>query len=396
MSKKRIIALVNTDDDSAGAIRAAAGIAEPVEPESLPTPQEAAAYLSESGACVLFVGIDHGVEEALAAVRECRTATPQSAIIAVGGAVSSEVLLLAVRAGVDEFLTTPLNTGSIRDAVLNACRRRGICQRESSRGGGKVFAIFSGKGGCGKTMLATNLAYHLAQIDDGRVVTLDLNLQFGNAATFLDLQPRHTIMDCFHRDEIVEDEVLVRMPCQHSSGLSVLPGPLDPADAELIRPEHVTALLDSLRRLYDFVIVDTASNFDERCLAALDASDKIVLLSDTLVPSVRNTQRCMQVFEKLGYDPERLSLVVNRWDKRVSAQPKELQQAFDLPIASIVPNDFGPVMSAVDAGLPVAEVAERSEVVIAISKLARDLAGGEHAAQRASGLFGKLTALIGK
>jgi len=393
--KKRRIALINTDDESARAICAAAGIAEPVEPDSLPTPDAAAAYLAESGACVMFVGLEHNTDEALAAVQAYRSNATQSAIIAVSDRVSSEMLLQAVHAGVDEFLTKPLNSKSIREAVENACRKRGVCLHETS-GGGKVFTIFSGKGGCGKTMLATNLAYHLAQLDDGRVVTVDLNLQFGNAATFLDLQPRHTIMDCIHRDEVVEDEVLVRMPCQHASGLSVLPGPADPADAELLRPEHITALLEAFRRLYDFVLVDTSSNFDERCLAALDVSDKIILLSDTLVPSVRNTQRCAHVFEKLGYDPDRLMLVINRWDKRVGAGPKELQQAFDLPIAGVVPNDFSPVMSAVDAGLPVAEVAERSEVVTAIEKLARRLAGDQDNNHHDAGLLGKLTALIGK
>ena len=397
MTRKRKIAIVNTDDDAARAICAAAGIADQEsEVQTLADPDATAAYLAEAGASVVFFGIGQDSEAALKAVQQYNQRASRSAVIGIMNRASSDLLLEAVRAGVDEFLTAPLDGGSIGEAVRNACRKKGILQSDSSRGEGRIFTVFSGKGGCGKTMLAINLAYHLAQIGDASVIIVDLNLQFGNAATFLDLQPRHTIIECLQGDGVVEDEVLVRMPARHESGLSVLSGPDDPADAEELRPEHVHALLDALRQKYDFVIVDTASKFDEHILTALDMSDKVLLISDTLVPSVRNTQRCLKVFEKLGYEYDKIVLVVNRCDKRVGAKPKELQQAFEKPIETFVPNDFGPVMNSVDAGLPVAEVAEKSEVVAAIRKLALSLAGDTQEQGGREGLIKKLSGLIGK
>ena len=256
--------------------------------------------------------------------------------------------------------------------------------------------VLLGHGGCGKTTLVTNLAYHLAQINDASVVIVDLNLQFGNAAAFLDLQPRHTIMECLHGDGVVEDEVLVRMPCKYSSGLSIISGPDDPADSELVRAEHIQALLAALRQKYDFIIADTASSFDERNLAALDISDKIVLLSDTLVPSVRATQRCLKVFERLGYENDKVILVANRFDRRVGAGLKQLEQALGRPLNALVPNASDPVMNSVDAGLPIAEVSEKSDVVAAIEELAFKLAGSESEFKRSRGLFRKITELVGK
>jgi pilus assembly protein CpaE len=162
----------------------------------------------------------------------------------------------------------------------------------------------------------------------------------------------------------------------------------------------VQALLDSLRQKFDYVIVDTASNFDECNLAALDMSDKIILVSDSLVPSVQNSQRCLRIFDKLGYDQEKMVLVVNRCDKRIGAGPGELQQALKKQIAAFIPNDFSPVMSSVDAGLPVAEVSEKSEVVEAIDKLAEYIAADDESRGEESphpqGLFKRLTDLIAK
>jgi len=402
MAKKRRIAIINADDDSARCICAAAGVADDgPQPQIFADPDAAAEYLAGAGASVVFFGIDRDPPAALAAVRkyvENRPASgkPASIVIGVTDRASSDLILDAVRSGVDEFLSPPLNEKTIRECVQNACKKKGILQAADSSNGGKVFTVFSGKGGCGKTMLATNLAYHLAQIGDATVVIVDLNLQFGNAAMFLDLQPRHTIIECLHGDGVVEDETLIRMPCKHSPRLSLIAGPDDPADSEQVHAQHIRALLSAFRQKYDFVIVDTSSNFDDFNLTALDMSDKIVLVSDTLVPAVRTTQRCLKVFEKLGYDNDKIVLVINRCDKRVGAGPKELQQAFDGPIAAFVPNAFNPVMTAVDAGLPIAEASEKSDVVSAIVELAFGLEGGEHKSQRSQGIMHKLTELIGK
>jgi len=402
MAGKKRIAIVNTDDDSARAICLAAGIGEgKPQVQEFADPEATAEHLAEAGVSVVFFGIDQNSDAALAAVKKytenvARSVGGRGAVIGIADHASSDLLLEAVRAGVDEFLTPPLDEKGIREAVRNACRKKGILQSDNSSSNGSIFTIFSGKGGCGKTMLATNLAYHLARINDALVVIVDLNLQFGNAATFLDLQPRHTIMECLHGDGVVEDEVLVRMPCKHSSGLSIIPGPDDPADSELVRAEHIHALLAALRQKYDFVIADTASSFDERNLAALDIAEKIILLSDTLVPSVRATQRCLKVFEKLDYENGKVILVANRYDKRVGAGPKELEQAFGRPVDALVPNGFDPVMNSVDAGLPIAEVSEKSDVVAAIEELAFKLAGAEDEFRPSRGLFRKITELVGK
>ncbi|HUW32397.1 MAG TPA: hypothetical protein VM223_12365, partial [Planctomycetota bacterium] len=106
----------------------------------------------------------------------------------------------------------------------------------------------------------------------------------------------------------------------------------------------------------------------------LDIADQIILLTDSLVPSVRNTQRCLKVLAKLNYDQDKIMLVVNRVDRNVGASPKELQQAFEQQVSVFIPNEFATVMNSVDAGLPLTESAPKSGVVAAIRQLAKQLA----------------------
>ena len=362
-------------------------------------PEALATYLAGEGPAVMFFGIAQDPEATLAAVRKCaehcrrpggRPGSP-AAIIGITTRASSDLLLEAVRAGIDEFLTPPLDDKTVRDCIRNVCEKKGILQTAPNSRGGRIFTVFSGKGGCGKTTLATNLAYQLAQLPERSVLVLDLNLQFGNAATFLDLQPRHTIIDCLTKEGgVVEDEMLVKLPCRHASGVAVLSGPDDPADSDQLKPDQTLALLESLKGRYDFVVVDTISNFDENNLTALDVADRIILLTDTLVPSVRNTQRCLKVFSKLDYDLDKVVLVVNRFDKNVGAGAKELQQAFDIPISGFIPNEFAAVMSAVDAGLPIAEATQKSGVTAALKQLAHELVGAEPESEAPRPWFKKL------
>jgi len=325
---------------------------------------------------IVFFGIGRDGAAAVEAVRQCLAALARPVgFIAVTEAMPPKLLIEAMRAGVDEFLAPPLSDKNIRECVHNVCRKKGIAGPGPSAGGGKIITVFSGKGGCGKTMLITSLAHQLTLMEQS-VVILDLNLQFGNVATFLDLQPRHTLMDCVAKDGRIDEEMLTRIPARHASGLAVIPGPEDPADSDQLKPEQTHALLDGLRKKFDFVIVDTLSVFDDHNLAALDIADRIILLTDSLVPSVRNTQRCLKVLSKLNYDQDKIILVANRVDKNVGASPKELQQAFTLPIGVFIPNEFAAVMSSVDAGLPLAESAPKSSVVSAIRQLAEQLAEG--------------------
>ncbi|HUS59404.1 MAG TPA: AAA family ATPase [Planctomycetota bacterium] len=380
MTRKIKMAIINADDDCTRAIGHAAGLSgeqehEAVELADAPT---VAGYLAEQRPTVVFFGIpadaaSESTAATLTAIKQFSEAGSRTAVIGIARQVSSATLLDAVRAGVDEFLTPPLNDATIRECIHNVCRKKGIIQSGGSHSGGKVFTVFSGKGGCGKTLIVTSLAHQLAQVEGRSVVVLDLNLQFGNAATFLDLQPRHTVIDCLHNDTVVEDEVLMKMPCRHASGVAVISGPEDPADSEQFSPEHTHALVEALKRKFDYVVIDTLSNFDDHNLTALDMADRIVLVTDTLVPSVRNTQRCLKVFSKLNYDPAKIVLVVNRLDKSVGAGAKELQQAFHTPIEVFIPNEFSTVMSAVDAGQPIADTAQKSAVVDAVRQLVQCL-----------------------
>jgi MinD-like ATPase involved in chromosome partitioning or flagellar assembly len=238
---------------------------------------------------------------------------------------------------------------------------------------GMVVAVTSGKGGAGKTVTASNVALALALDREARIALVDGDLQFGDVALLLRLDPAHTIADAASRLDELTDAALDEMLVSHESGVRVLAAPPVPTSAEAVPAKRIVAVLERLRRRYDVVVVDTATVFDDDLITVLEAADEVLMVVDLDPPSVRNAGMALDALRASSFPMDRLRLVVNRLNATAGLDPVPWAQSLGVPVAGSIPFDRL-VAESVSAGTPVVALKARSRVAKAFRRLARTLA----------------------
>ncbi len=323
--------------------------------------------------------------------------SPQTAIFVTSAHKNPDIILKAMSSGAKEFLLRPIELHVLTKAVEKILRdpARG---EERGRLRGRLITFFSNKGGVGTTTLATNTAAGLVKEGFGPVGLVDLDLQLGNVASFLDLSPKYTVYDLVAQIEKVSPETVDSFMARHASGISVLPEPRTPAEAEAITPQQLTRALEVLRSSYNFVVIDTPKGFDERTLEVLDCSDDIFVVSELSLPALRNLKKCLDVFHDLQINKDRIRIVINRYDPRGVIRVEDVQSNLGFEVYWKFPNDFLRVMNGINTGTPVVTAPEESEAAKSILQFCRKLAGKgeEEFSDAARGRGGYLKRLFGK
>jgi pilus assembly protein CpaE len=231
----------------------------------------------------------------------------------------------------------------------------------------KVIVVVSPKGGSGKTAVSSNLAVAIAENHPGRVVAVDLDVQFGDLALALSLTAERTLAQLARGSEIDATTVKLHLtPAPHQ--LFVLAGANDPVDADSIHHEHVSKVLPILANNFDFVIVDTSAGLDERTLAALECATDIVLVSSLDVTSIRSLRTARDALDHLDI-PAKRTLVLNRSDSKVGLVPSDAEDVMGMEIACSIPSSREIPLS-LNLGTPVVV----SEPKSAVAKQFRELA----------------------
>lgn len=202
----------------------------------------------------------------------------------------------------------------------------------------RVITVVSPKGGSGKTIVSTNLAVGLAARAPGKVVLLDLDLQFGDVSYALGVTPQHTIYDAVSAIEDLDATTLKVLLTRHQSGLFALCAPEEPAAGELISASAVTTVVKLITSQFDYVVIDTAAGLSEHTLAALDLTTDMILLADMDLPSVRNLRKAIDAFNMLGMRNQSRYFVLNRADSRVGLTKAGIAAAAGLPIDLELPS----------------------------------------------------------
>jgi pilus assembly protein CpaE len=292
-------------------------------------------------------------------------------VVVQGPAKDADLILRALRAGAHEYVVA----GDV-EALRRALGARNEVAAETS---GKVTVVFGAKGGLGATTIATNLA-GAVQRQGARVCLLDLDPTLGAVCSVLDVTPTFTIPEAVANMHRLDRELLDRSLPHHASGVAVLAPGDDLEAAERVDARTVSGLLAFLRGNYDAVVVDGLRGFDERALAALDAADRVLLLVTQEVAAVRNAQRCLEVFRRLGYAQEKVQIVLNRYQKGASIGLSIVEETLEASVAARVANDFAAVSRAVGKGALLQDEAPRSPLtrdVAALAPLAGMAAKGE-------------------
>jgi pilus assembly protein CpaE len=229
--------------------------------------------------------------------------------------------------------------------------------------------VFSAKGGCGKTTVATNLATALAANKELRVCLVDLDLAFGDVAIAMQLFPERTLADAAVMEHHLDEVGIRSLVTTHSSGLDTILAPLEPGKAESLSPNLTAELLQELKRRYDFVVVDTPPAFNEQVLAAFDSSDVFILLATLDIPALKNLKLTLEMLEILGYPRDNWSVVLNRSDAKVGLSTGDVEHILKTSIAVAIPSSRD-VPATINRGVPIVVEQPNHAVSVAIRKLA--------------------------
>ena len=296
---------------------------------------------------------------------------PRMAIISAANNLSPDLLLQSLRAGAREFLQLPISAQELK-TVLDRVGEFCAGQLEAPKKKGRMIAVFSSKGGCGTSFIATNIAAATA----AKTVLVDLNLQAGDLPLFLGVSPKYSFADMAENRSRLDDALIASFVTPYSSNLSLLAAPKEADAADEIEPEHVFNVLQKLRESYDYVVLDPQHTFDSITLAALDQSDEIVLVLTLDIPAIRSTQRALEIFDRLGYPRQKVRIVVNRFSKQIDLDLRQVEKFLGEPVIGYVPSEYQTAVTSINLGQPLVQSDPNSKIALEIKRIARTIASG--------------------
>lgn len=309
------------------------------------------AHLQQIRLCdpeLIVVDFDRDSEAGTTLARHLVEEHPEARIVAVAREPSRETLVSVIRAGASEFLEKPVDQEELDDA-LERLRRR--MKGSGARPPGRVLAFFSPKGGAGSTTVATNLAIRLRELTGATVLLADLDLELGEVAIFLGLEPRYSVVDLARNQHRLDDGLLDTMLERHDSGVEILAAPYRPRTGDEVTREQVRGILGLMRERYDWIVVDASSGLGPHAVGALEEADEIFVVVQVDVPSLRNIQRCREMFRELGKD-DVVRVVVNRYQPRGAIGLKDVEESLQREVYWTLSNDYDSVVYSINTGRP--------------------------------------------
>lgn len=293
----------------------------------------------------------------------------------------------ALRAGVRDVVEPGMLGTDLRPALERAVERsyraaglHGSPLPPPQQPNGRVIVVIAPKGGCGKTTVASNLAAALGALEPGRVAAVDLDVQFGDLAVALGLQPERTLPELTQAGTLDATTVKLHLT-PFDPGLYVLCGSAAPEDADLVADHHVTSIVRSLAREFAYVVVDTPAGIDLRTLAAVEQSTDLVFVSSLDVSSLRSLRKGIETLDRLGFVQQTRHVVLNRADAKVGLTLSDVETVLGMPVGVSIPSTRAVPLS-MNMGTPLAKSEPGSAAGKEFVRLARTLGAGASAPAR--------------
>lgn len=319
---------------------------------------------------VLLMDINMPDMDGITATERVKRILPHAQIVILSVQNDPNYMRRAMMAGARDFLAKPPTvdelTAAIRRAGEVAKSEKALVVPATTGSGGKrsgftgtlglnegsVIMVYSPKGGTGATTVAINLAIALHN-KETPVGVLDVNLQYGDIAVFLNEQVRYSILDLAPRVDEIDKELLEEVMITHApTGVKILAAPTRPEYAENITADQVAKIIRFMRRRFSYIIVDTSSTLTDSVLAVLDETDLLILVITQEIPSIRSARIFLDLIDGLKFGRQRVILTMNRYDKRIAITPERVGENFKQEVLAVVPLDERVVVPSVNRGVP--------------------------------------------
>jgi len=323
-------------------------------------------------------------------------AESRPATIIIGPDDNMKCIRLSMQAGVRDYLEEPLNEADLQASLDRICGDLGSSNAAHTSSATMTTAVVSTKGGCGASFLATNLAHVMASEDQGTVALLDLDLQFGSLAQYLDVKPNHGLVTALDMADQLDSTALNAYMAKHSSGLALM----SPLDDEIILPRDIDStrfgqILDLLNESYSRIVVDLPRQIDELSADVYERADHILLVTQQEFASVRDANRLRNlILTELAVPADRITVVINRYDKNSAVELGDISRSMGIDKKDfiLIPNSYKSVAESINIGTPILEHSPNSQVTKAIIAASHQLEGRELGTQ--SGIVGRVLSNI--
>ncbi len=327
--------------------------------------------------------------EIVAHMRKAEPAGVHTPVVLIGASHDVDAKVRALRAGADDYLAKPIHPQELSARVRGLLARFARApQQTRPQSVGRVLAYYGAKGGVGSTTLAINTAIALHRELKRRVVLVDANLQFGDHRVFLDMsRDQRSIVDAVTATSIDAD-VLRRAVVSHVSGIDLLLAPPSPEAAELVSHEqhHLLRIVELLKTMYDYVVVDMDKRLDDQTLDVIGAADQLIVVMTADLSCLKNVRLMLETMAQLGVPNERLRLVLNRSNAFTGISVKSVESVLRRHIAQQIGNDYRSAISSLNSGTPFMLNKADSAIGRGVSEFARMIDQQTSAAAESSAL----------
>ncbi len=325
--------------------------------------------VKELSKVLVVVDISEYQEQVLNFVSKVTSDFPQCRVCALSDKPDVDLVIRAMRVGACDFVSMPLIESDFNPVIEKIYND--LTENKPKKSKCRVITIYSNKGGVGKTSVAVNLAFELAKITKENVALIDLNFRLGDVTTFLDLKPSFNISYMLQNlSKVNEDFLLSTLEKYKDTSLYVLADPPNFNREVNILSKNIAGLFNVLRNTFSYVVIDTAGGFEKNALTALENSDLILLASNVNLPALRNSQRCIEYFEKIGIEKEKVQILINRYMENDEINAVDVEEVLGKDLYWKIPNNYFTMMSAANKGVPVSLINADSNVALSYKNLA--------------------------